>query len=155
MYIFSFFLPCISLWSGNNVMRLFSSLYIAASHTCKFFPCISLVLYMYVIYLHDINCPADTSQIRHVSVVLLMQVKSNLYPLSPWCKLDPTCISCPACISYSAEASLIRHVSVVQHASVSRLMQVRSDMYPLSTWCKLYPTCISCPACISCPSDAG
>ena len=58
-----------------------------------------------------IHCPADASQIRHVSVVRhvsvsrLMRVRSDMYQLSGmyqlagWCESDPICISCPACIS--------------------------------------------------------
>ena len=82
-----------------------------------------------------IHCPADAIYIHPVSIIQLMQVRSNMYLLSGWCKLDPACISCPACIS--------------------RLMQVRSNMYQLSSWCKLDLACISCLACISSQTDAS
>ena len=116
-----------------------------------------------------ISCQADTSKIWQVSVVLLMQVRSDMchvvkqtciwcpadasyirhmfqlycmYQLSRRCKLDPTCISYPACISYSTCITV-------------KLMQVRSDMYLLFGRCKLDPTCISYPACISCQADTS
>ena len=45
--------------------------------------------------------------VPNVSVVQLIQVRSYMYELSSWCKLDLTvaCIICPACISCTGDAS--------------------------------------------------
>ena len=63
---------------------------------------------------------------------LEMQVKSDVYELSRWCKLNPVCISCPA------GAWWIQRVSVVRQGQVkfsmyylARVMQVRPGMYQL------------------------
>ena len=43
--------------------------------------------------------------VPNVSVVQLIQVRSNMYELSSWCELDLACISCSRCISSQADAS--------------------------------------------------
>ena len=88
-----------------------------------------------------ISCPACTSKIQCVSAVQLAQVRSGVYQLSSWHKLDPVCISCPT------GTSKIRCVSAVQ------LAQVISSVYQLSSWHKLDPVCIKSE--LSCRRDKG
>ena len=100
------------------------------------------------------GCPRDLLNILangspgHVSVVRLMQVRSDMYPLSSWCKLDPVHIRFdhlklprdPLKVEAGCPMDLLK---IIASGSLGMYQLSNRSMHHLSSCCNLDLACIS------------